>query len=134
MRGRGNGDAALIGRRVREFLDEYAPQFLTTSDHTLKAYRDALSLYFTFLQSQGGRPTALDRTHLERPWVERWVVWLREVRGNSPDTCNNRLASLRRFLEYLGSKDVDMQYLHLESRQIKRQKLAKTKASQSRSA
>lgn len=127
MRGRGNGDAALVARRVREFLDEYAPQFLTTSDHTLKAYRDALTLYFAFLQAQGVRPATLGRGHLERPWIERWVVWLKEVRGNSSDTCNNRLASLRRFLEYLGSRDVDMRYLHLESRQVKRQKSAKTK-------
>lgn len=73
------------------------------------------------------RPATLGRGHLERPWIERWIVWLKEVRGNSPDTCNNRLASLRRFLEYLGSRDVGMRYLHLESRQVRRQKSAKTK-------
>lgn len=124
---RPSGDAALIARRVKEFLGEYAPQFLTTSDHTLKAYRDALALYFSFLQGQGVGPETLERSHLEKERIEQWIVWLKVERGNSPDTCNNRLASLRRFLEYLGSKDVDMQYLYLESRQVKRQKSAKTK-------
>ena len=122
-----SGDAALIARRVKEFLEDYAPQFLTTSDHTLKAYRDALSLYFAFLQEQGVKPETLERSHLERGWIERWIIWLKGERGNSPDTCNNRLASLRRFLEYLGAKDVGMQYLHLESKQVKRQRSAKTK-------
>ena len=120
-------DAALLARRVKEFLEDYAPQFLTTSDHTLKAYRDALALFFAFLQEQGVKPGTLERSHLEREWVERWVAWLKAERGNSPDTCNNRLASLRRFLEYLGSRDVSMQYLHLEAKQVKRQKSAKTK-------
>ena len=64
-------DAALVARRVREFLEDYAPQFLTTSDHTLKAYRDALSLFFAFLQEQGVKPTTLERSHMERMWIER---------------------------------------------------------------
>ena len=36
-----------------------------------------------------------------------------EQRGCSPGTCNNRLASLRVFLKYLGKKDVS--FLHLEA-------------------
>ena len=121
----GGGDA--IARRVKEFLEDYAPQFLTTSDHTLKAYGDALALFFAFLQEQGVKPETLERSHLERGWVERWIVWLKAERGNSPDTCNNRLASLRRFLEYVGSRDVSMQYLYLEAKRVKRQRSAKTK-------
>ena len=124
---RNNADAAVISRRVGEFLDDYAPGFLTRSEHTLKAYRDALTMYFLFLQDNGVEPESLSREHLERPWIERWVTWLKEERGNSPDTCNNRLASLRRFLEYLGSRDVGMAYLHVESKFIKRQKPACTK-------
>ena len=124
---RPRGDAALIARRVNEFLEDYAPQFLTTSDHTLKAYRDAITLFFAFLQEQGVGPETLERSHLAREWIERWIAWLKTERGNSPDTCNNRLASLRRFLEYVGSRDVGMQYLFLESKQVKRQKSAKTK-------
>lgn len=122
-----SGDAVLIARRVKEFLEDYAPQFLTTSDHTLKAYGDALALYFAFLQEQGVGPETLERSHLERGRIEQWVIWLKAERGNSPDTCNNRLASLRRFLEYVGSRDVSMQYLYLEAKQVKRQKSAKTK-------
>ena len=124
---RRNSDAALIARRVSEFLNDYAPKFLTTSDHTLKAYRDAVKLYFQYLEESGVTPADLARKHLERHWIEGWITWLREVRRNSPDTCNNRLASMRRFLEYLASKDVDMGYLFLEAKLVKRQKSAKRK-------
>ena len=126
---RASDDAMLIARRVKEFLDDYAPQFLTASDHTLKAYRDALSLFFAFLQGSGVGPGSFSRSHLEREWIEKWITWLKEERGNSPDTCNNRLASMRRFLDYVGSRDVSMQCLYLESKLVKRQKSAGTKVS-----
>lgn len=122
-------DASVIARRISEFLCGYAPQFLTSSEHTLKGYKDTLTLYFQFLQASGITPDSLTRHHLEKEWIEKWIIWLKESRKNSPDTCNNRLASIRRFLEYLAEKDVSMDYLYLESRRIKRQKCPKKKVS-----
>ena len=46
-------DAPVIARRISEFLYEYAPQFLTNSEHTLKGYNDALTLYIQFLEESG---------------------------------------------------------------------------------
>lgn len=122
-------DAPVIARRISEFLHDYAPQFLTSSEHTLKGYKDALVLYFQFLQESGVSPEALSRLHLEKEWIEQWIVWLKDTRKNSPDTCNNRLASFRRFLEYLAEKDIGMAYLYQDSKRIKRQKCAKKKVS-----
>jgi len=31
-------DVPVIARRISEFLHDYAPQFLTSSEHTLKGY------------------------------------------------------------------------------------------------
>lgn len=39
-------DAPVIARRISEFLCSYAPQFLTSSEHTLKGYKDSLVLFF----------------------------------------------------------------------------------------
>ena len=122
-------DAPVIARRIFEFLHDYAPQFLTSSEHTLKGYKDALVLYFQFLQESGVSPEGLSRLHLEKEWIEQWIVWLKDTRKNSPDTCNNRLASLRRFLEYLAEKDIGMAYLYQDSKRIKRQKCPKKKVS-----
>lgn len=40
-----NKEAARMAGYISEFLHDYAPQFLTSSEHTLKSYRDALTLY-----------------------------------------------------------------------------------------
>ncbi len=122
-------DAPVIARRISEFLYDYAPQFLTGSEHTLKGYKGSLVLYFQFLQDNGISPDSLNRSHLQKEWIEKWIVWLKEARKNSPDTCNNRLASIRRFLEYLAEKDIGMAYLYQDSRRIKRQKCIKKKVS-----
>lgn len=120
-----NQDAVLITRRLHEFLDDYAPNFITSSDHTLKAYEDALALYFEFLQVKGVTPDTLCRSHLERSWIEDWMVWLRVERGNSPQTVNNRLSSMRKFLDYLARKEVSLAYIYAEAKAIERLKVPK---------
>lgn len=50
-----------------------------------------------------------------------------EKRGCSHETCNIRLASLRAFLAYLGSRDVSLLYLASGASQIKRKKVYRKK-------
>ena len=68
-------DAPVIARRISEFLYEYAPQFLTNSEHTIKGYNDALTLYFQFLEENGVSPSSLDRHHLEKDWISGDVIY-----------------------------------------------------------
>ncbi len=120
-------DAPVIARRIFELLYEYAPQFLTNSENTLKGYSDMLTLYFQYLEESGVTPSNLDRHNFEKDWIEKWILWLKESRRNSPETCNNRLDSLRRFLEYHAGKDIKMEYLYQEAKRIKLQKCPKRK-------
>ena len=120
-------ESILVARRRHDFVHEYAPTFLTSSHHTLKGYRDAITLYRSFLQDEGVDATSLGYAHLERRWIERWIAWLRDVRGCSPDTCNNRLAAIRRLLEYLGSRDATLSYLYVDASAIKRQRPRRTR-------
>ncbi|MBR3160219.1 MAG: tyrosine-type recombinase/integrase [Atopobiaceae bacterium] len=120
-------EATLISSLVHRFLDEHAPSVLTGSTHTLKSYRDALSLYLLFLESRGVTCDDLSRDHFGRTWIEGWVAWLRNARGNSNGTCNVRLASLRAFLEYAASRDPGMLHFYHESKLVKRQKPSKAK-------
>lgn len=122
-------DAVKIARYISEFFDVYAPNFLTTSGHTLKSYRDALGLYINFLETESVTPGSFSRHCFEREKIEKWTVWLKESRNCSPETCNVRLASLRVFLEFLGSKDMEYLYLYQEAQKIKRQKCTKKKVS-----
>lgn len=55
-----NREAARMAGYISEFLHDYAPQFLTSSKHTLKSYRDALTLYIVFLDEKGSHMAALE--------------------------------------------------------------------------
>lgn len=122
-----NREAARMAGYISEFLHDYAPQFLTSSKHTLKSYRDALTLYIVFLDEKGITHGSLGRSCFERASIEEWIVWLKDARQCSPETCNIRLGSLRAFLEFVGNKDVGLIYLYQEAKLIKRQKCRKKK-------
>lgn len=97
---------------VSEFLHSYAPQFLTSSRHTLKSYKDSLTLYIVFLEEKGVTPNSLGIKCFERKFIEDWIIWLKDVRGCSPETCNIGLGSLRTFLEFLDGKDISFLYIY----------------------
>lgn len=77
------------------------------SRHTIRAYRDALTLFFCFLAKESGRPVADLR--LDDIRVEAVLAFLNHVesaRGNSVVTRNCRLAALRSFVDHLLRHDV----------------------------
>lgn len=101
-----------IARYINTFLNEYVPSQKTKSEHTLKAYEYALSLYLGFLEIKKNIKTdSLCGDCFNADNIEEWLLWIMEQRGCSPQTCNNRLAALRVFIKYLAKKDVA--YLHL---------------------
>lgn len=120
-------EAAIMAGYVSEFLHSYAPQFLTSSRHTLKSYKDTLTLYIVFLEEKGVTPDSLGIKCFGRKFIEDWIVWLKDVRRCAPETCNIRLGSLRTFLEFLSGKDISFLYIYQESKLIKRQKCQKKK-------
>jgi site-specific recombinase XerD len=82
-----------------------------------------------FLEHKGITPSAFTKTCFERKTIEEWIRWLKDNRSCSPATCNVRLASIRTFLEYIGSRDIRFMYLYQEAKSIKRQKCARKKVS-----
>lgn len=123
-----SNEAVTIARHIRTFLHEYTPVQKTRSEHTLKAYDTAITLYLGFLESEKSiDSTSLCADCFNSKTIEEWLVWLREKRGCSPETCNNRLASLRVFLSYLGKQETSMIYLSSEASLIKRRKTQRKK-------
>jgi len=117
-----------LARFISSFLNEYAPTQITNSIHTLKSYQTALILYMTFLETvKGIQCGALCGKCFERSNIEEWLTWLKENRDCGPDTCNNRLGSIRTFLKYLGSRDPAYLYLYHEASGISRRKCTKKK-------
>ena len=117
----GCGGAA-IARHVHDFLCSYAPAHLTSSEHTLRGYRTALSLYMEWLEGLGVTPPALAADDFSQPRIEAWLAWLADERGCSPQTCNVRLSSLRVFLTYVSRHDVSLAHLEGEAARVPKRK------------
>jgi len=121
-------DSVIIARHINAFLNDYVPSQKTRSSHTLKSYQYALVLYVGFLETEKGISTeSLCGECFSRTTIEEWLQWLMEKRGCSPETCNNRLASLRAFLKYLGSRDISLLYLSEDATRIQRKKVIRKK-------
>lgn len=120
-------EAVKIAKYMSEFLFDYAPNYLTYSTHTIKSYKDTLTLYISFLESVGITPNNLSKKQFEKESIMEWITWMQHIRGCCPDTCNVRLGALRVFLEYLGSKDIEFLYLYQEAKTIRRLKCPKKK-------
>jgi site-specific recombinase XerD len=121
-------ESVIIARHIYAFLNQYVPSQKTRSSQTLKSYQYALTLYIGFLETENGiRAESLCGGCFSRTTIEQWLQWLMEQRGNSPETCNNRLASLRAFLKYLGSRKISLLYLCEDATRIPRKKEVRKK-------
>ncbi len=121
-------ESVMIARHINAFLNEYGPSQKSRSSHTLKSYQYALTLYIGFLEAEKGiRAESLCGGCFSRTLIEEWLQWLMELRGCSPETCNNPLASLRAFLKYLGRREILLLYLSEDATRIPRKKVVRKK-------
>ena len=120
-------EAVVIAYHISHFLRDYAPKHLTGSLHTIRSYENALTLYVGYLEESGIRIEHFGAECFGRQRIEDWLTWLSEKRGCSPDTCNNRLASIRAFLKYIASRDVKYADLSTDAASIKLRKTARRK-------
>jgi site-specific recombinase XerD len=120
-------EAVEISRYISLILRDYAPNHLTGSQHTLRSYETALTLYVGFLEEQGLTPEDFGASSFDKSKIEDWLVWLAKKRGCSSDTCNNRLASIRAFLKYMASRDVKYSDISNGATTIKLRKRKKRK-------
>ena len=123
-------ESVTLARHVTAFLNEYVPSQKTDSMHTLRSYKNALTLYMVFLETKKRiRCEDFCGSCFSRENIEGWMMWLEDDRKCSNATCNNRLASLRTFLKYLGSHDPVYLHLYQEASDISRKKCVKKKVS-----
>lgn len=111
---RASQEAVDIAKHISFFLCDYAPSQLTNSENTLHSYETALTLYIGYLEDSCGiSASSFSKQCFEQTMIEDWLEWLSSERGSSPESCNNRLSSLRAFIKYLASRDA--KYLYLKS-------------------
>lgn len=92
---------------VQKFFTDHLRCVMGASNNTIRAYRDALKMFFIFLADQVGRPVADLRLDDIRPEaVLTFLDHLESRRGNSAVTRNCRLAAIRSFAEHLLRHDL----------------------------
>jgi integrase/recombinase XerD len=92
---------------TQSFFQNYLRQTRGASAHTVRAYRDALKLFFLFLADHEHKPVAgLTLDDMQAKAVLAFLEHIEAKRGNSAVTRNCRLAAVRSFVQYLLRQDV----------------------------
>jgi integrase/recombinase XerD len=87
---------------VQSYFTEYLPRQRGASAHTIRAYRDALTLLLRFVADQRGRGLdALQLSDLDADAVTRFLDHIEVERSNSPITRNCRRAAIRGFFKHV---------------------------------
>ena len=92
---------------VQSFFRDYLASVRGASAHTIRAYRDALKLFFSFLADWKRRSIAeLSLDDIQAEDVLRFLGYVESQRGNSATTRNSRLVALRSFTQHLLRHDI----------------------------
>ena len=101
---------------VQSYFTEYLPRQRGASAHTIRAYRDALTLLLRCVADQRGRGLdALQLSDLDADAVTRFLDHIEVERSNSPITRNCRRAAIRGFFKHLLRNDMahSLQYMRV---------------------
>lgn len=101
---------------VQSYFTEYLPKQRGASVHTIRAYRDALTLLFKFVAEQRGRGLAsLQVGDIDVDAVTRFLDHIEAQRSNSAATRNCRRAAIRAFFKHLLRNDLahSQQYMRV---------------------
>lgn len=92
---------------TESFFHTYLRNTRGASPHTVRAYRDALKLFYSFLANEKRRPLSdLTLEDIQPDAVLEFLDHVESRRGNSAVTRNCRLAALRSFVQHLLRQDV----------------------------
>ena len=95
-----------LGTWLRRFLCEHIVTERNLARNTQQSYRDTFTLLLPFVSRTLGKPVdRLTVHHLTVGRVLRFLTYLENDRGCSVQTRNQRLAAIRSFARFVGSRD-----------------------------
>lgn len=111
-------DNTLFFSKTNDFLNLYLPEQIVQSRHTIKAYRDSLTVFRRYVTDQRKislmKFTFADCTH---DFILDFLAYM-NASGLSEATCNNRLAALRVYLGYASDYDISLQSVALTASKV----------------
>lgn len=88
------------------YLTVYLPSVKNFSMNTIRSYRDTFKLLIRYCEEELRLPVGkLQIKTLSPQTISGFIDWLKEKRGNSVATANQRLAALHAFFKYLQNRD-----------------------------
>lgn len=94
-------------RLIRDFLTVYLPKQKSCSEHTIKAYKEALSLLLDHVKNVAGLSLAeITFETITSQLILEFLDWLETTRGCSVSTRNHRLSCIKSFFKYAGNMDI----------------------------
>jgi site-specific recombinase XerD len=92
---------------VQSYFTQYLPKQRGASVHTIRAYRDALTMLFKFVAQQRDKDIAsLEIGDIDTDAVTRFLDHIEAQRSNSAATRNCRRAAIRSFFKHLLRNDL----------------------------
>ena len=100
--------AVALAKLFSAFLDANMGK---RSECTITGYRTSMKLFATFAEQRlGADAQHFDITYFTEQNVSRYLEWLQDKQGVSPQTCNLRLCQLRAFLKYAAKDPAVLPY------------------------
>lgn len=129
MCARANPEGEALARHIHDFVWDYVPSHLSPSSHTLRSYKTSVTSYLAWLGMGGVVPSRLSASDFRAARIESWLSWLATERGNTPQTCNVRLAGVRALCRYVSRHDATFAHLESEAAAVPQRKAPKRKVS-----
>ena len=103
----------LFFSKTRDFLDLFLAGQCSRSSHTIKAYRDALTIFRKYVVHERNHSLKTFRfSDCSRDFTLDYLEYLQH-QGLSFNTCNHRLAALKSYLWYVADGDIAVQQIAL---------------------
>ncbi len=98
----------LFFSKTREFLDGYLTSQCSRSPHTVKAYRDSLTVFRRYVTSQGISLKKFGFEDCNRDFLLGFMEYLQNS-GYEKSSCNQRLAAIKSYMWYVADGDITLQ-------------------------
>jgi integrase/recombinase XerD len=115
-----------LARHLTNYLTAYLPGRRGMSSNTIKSYRDTFCLLLTYSETVHRLPAEkLTIERIDKKFIEGFLDWLENERGNSISTRNQRLAAIHAFFKYLQYETPDFLLLSQQNMFIPTKKCTK---------
>lgn len=98
----------LFFSKTRDFLDGYLILQCGRSANTVKAYRDALTVFRRYVLSKGRSIKTFGFDDCTRDFLLDFIVYLQKE-GYEKSSCNQRLAAIKSYMWYVADGDISQQ-------------------------